>query len=121
MAASDLQMQTYADTRIRPRAEAFRLLLSQCVDDKANITDEYARATSNSAWADGRGDGPPHLLQSGNGTNPDDLLNYNAFITAFNAIFNGSGEDQPTKAGYIDTIRSSFPVFQRACVRAPQA
>jgi len=81
--ATDQQMQDFCDQRIRPRAEQFRALLAACQDDTAAIGDEYARATSNSAWADARTDGPPHLLQSGNNANPDDLLNYNALASAF--------------------------------------
>lgn len=112
--ATDIQMQTYADTRIRPRAEAFRLLVAQCTDDKNNINDKYARATSNSAWADSRTDGPPHLLQAGNSASPDDLLNYNALLATFLALINGTATTQN-----VTDFPAQYAVFQRACVRAP--
>jgi len=112
--ATNEQMQVYCDTRIRPRAEAFRLFLAQIADDKASIGDEYARAASVSAWADARDDGPPHLLQAGNSANPDDVLNYNAFITALLEIVNTGGNDAADAA----TLRSTWAVLNRACVRA---
>ncbi len=112
--ATDVQMQTYCDTRIRPRAETFRLLVAQCTDDKNNITDEYARAASASAWADNRADGPPHLLQAGNSTSPDDLLNYNALLTTFLALIAGTASAQN-----VSDFPGQWALFQRACVRAP--
>lgn len=115
--ATDIQMQTYCDQRIRVRAESQRLLLSQYADDKLSIDDEYSRGAGTNAWADARTDGPPHLLQSGNSANPDDVLNYNSFVSAMLNVFNGTGEDDATKAGYVNAIRSAYPVFQRACVR----
>jgi hypothetical protein len=111
--ATDAQMQAFADQRIRVRAEQFRLLLANIRDDAANITDEYARATSNSAWADNRTDGPPHLLQAGNSANPDDVLNYNAMAVALISIIDGVGSDATNAAA----LRSNWGVFQRACVR----
>ncbi len=113
MSAADIQMQTYADTRIRPRAEAFRLLVAQCTDDKNNIGDEYARATSVSAWADNRTD-PPHLLKAGNSANPDDFLNYNALATTFLALIAGTATPAQVAA-----FPGQWAVFQNACVRAP--
>lgn len=107
--ATNQQMQTYADERIRPFAESARLLLAQARDHKAAIDDEYARATSVQAWADARADGPPHLLQAGNAANPDDVLNFNAFVTAFLAFFDGSANVAGQSA--------SWAVLQRACVR----
>lgn len=113
MSASDSQMQAYCDQRIRPRAEQFRAAINAIRDDKASIDDEYARAISNVGWADDRTDGPPHLLQSGNSANPDDMTNYNAFITAMIDIIDGTGSDASNAAA----VRSAWTVFQRACVR----
>lgn len=113
MAATDEQMQVYCDARIRVRAEAARSLLNAIRDDRAAIDDVYARAVSNSGWADARVDGPPHLLQSGDGVSPDDVLNYNAFATALAAIIDGTGSDASNAA----TLRACWAVFQRACVR----
>lgn len=114
--AVDQQMQNYCDQRIRPRSETFRGFLNSIQDDKNSIGDEYARANSVTAWADARTDGPPHLLQAGNSANPDDVLNYNAFITALLTIVNGT--DNGSDANNAATIRSTWPVLQRACVRS---
>lgn len=108
-AATNQQMQTYADERIRTFAEAARLLLAQARDHKAAIDDAYARASGGAAWNDNRSDGPPHLLQAGAGANPDDVLNFNAFVTAFLAFFDGSGN--------VAGQAASWAVLQRACVR----
>lgn len=119
--ATNQQMQAFCDQRIRPRSEALRLLITQMSDDLTNIGDEYARATSNSAWADNRTDGPPHLLQSGNSANPDDLLNYNAFASALkNLIYGTSVANGSTVASDAATMVSTWPVLLHACVRPPQ-
>lgn len=116
--ATDQQMQAYCDQRIRPRAELLRLLLSAITDDAASITDEYARAVSATAWADARTDGPPHLLQSGNSANPDDLLNYNALIVALANLINGTSvANGSTVAADAATLHSNWSVLMRACVR----
>jgi len=115
-------MQAYCDQRIRPRAEAIRLLLGQITDDLASIGDEYARAVSASAWTDNRTDGPPHLLQSGNSANPDDLLNYNAFGTALrNLVLGSSVANGSSVAADAATVASTWPVLARACVRPVQS
>ncbi len=120
MSASDAQMQAYSDQRIRPRAELLRYMLAAITDDKALITDEYARAVSNSAWADNRTD-PPHLLQSGNSANPDDLLNYNALVSALSNLINGTSvANGSTVATDAATLVSTWPVLMRACVRQLQ-
>ena len=110
--ANDAQMQAFCDQRIRPRAQQLRQLLNQMTDDKNSIGDEYARATSATAWADARTDGPPHLLQSGNSANPDDLLNYNALITSLLAIINGTGQTSD-----MATVHANWSVLMNACVQ----
>jgi len=117
--ANDQQMQTYADTRIRVFAEQARAAYLAAKDHKAAIDDEYARATGVSRWNDARADGPPHLLQAGNSANPDDLTNFNAFVTAFTTIIDGTatGSDAANAAA----MRSAWAVLMRACVRAPGA
>jgi hypothetical protein len=117
-AATNTQMQAYCDQRIRPRAEQFRALVNAMRDDKAAIDDEYARATSVTAWADNRTDGPPHLLQSGNSANPDDVLNYNALVAALLTILDGTSN--ANDAANAASIRGAWPVLQRACVRPVQ-
>lgn len=111
--ATDIQMQQYANERMRPRAEQFRALRNACQDDKASIDDVYARATGTSRWNDARPDGPPHLLQSGNSASPDDVLNYNSFVSLFEKFMAGtfaSVEEANSAAGL-------WTVLQDACVR----
>jgi hypothetical protein len=90
MAATDQQMQTFANERIRPRAEQFRALDLACADDKAALDDEYARAQAGPLWSDARADGPPHLLASGPGSSPDDLTNYNALLDLWRKFRTGT-------------------------------
>lgn len=109
MAATDQQMQQFADQRIRVRAEQFRALINACRDDKAAIADEYTRANGGAAWNDARTDGPPKLLAS------VDFLYFNAFITQFlNAV------DNTPDAGSDNTLfvlHANLAPFQSACVR----
>lgn len=102
--ATNAQMQQFCDARLRVFAESARALLIAATDHKAALDDEYARASGTSAWADARTDGPPHLLQAGNSANPDDVLNFNAFLTKLQTFFG-------------TTAASEWAVLQRACVR----
>ncbi len=106
--ATNVQMQTYCDQRIRTFAEAARALLLACNDHKASIDDVYARASGSNAWADARTDGPPHLLQAGNSANPDDVLNFNDFLAKLQTFFG-------------TTASGDWAVLERACVRPPGA
>lgn len=84
--ATDLQVQTYCDTRVRVRAEAVRALVTAFTDDKGAIDDVYAAcAQQTPTWSDNRHDGPPHLAA------PGDVLAYNAFITTHLAAITGDG------------------------------
>lgn len=112
--ATDAQMQRYADERIRPRAEQIRNLRTACTDDRGAIDDVYARATSNSRWTDARTDGPPHLLQSGNSANPDDMLNYNTFLALFEKFMAGTFAD----VNEANSAAANWNVLQDACVRS---
>lgn len=110
-------MQAFADTRIRVRAEQLRAVFNQLADDKANIGDEYARATGVNRWNDNRTD-PPHLLQAGNSANPDDLLNYNAWASAFvNLVTGTSVANGSTVAADAATLHSGWAPLMAACVR----
>lgn len=110
--ATNAQVQTFADQRIRPQSELVRGLLADLQDSKAAIDDVYAACTQPTpTWTDTRTDGPPHLLV------PADVPSYNAFITAFIQVLTGSGEDQATKSGLVDSIRSAYPTLTKACVR----
>lgn len=111
--ATDQQMQQFANERLRPRAEQFRALIAALRDDKDAIDDVYARAVSNSRWDDARSDGPPHLLQSGDSANPDDMLNYNTFCASLLDIIDGVGTDATNAAA----LRANWAVLVDACVR----
>jgi hypothetical protein len=110
--ATNQQVQTYVDQRIRPRGESERGFVASLQDDKSSIDDVYAACSQGTpTWADNRTDGPPHLLA------PADVLSYNAYITAFIQLMTGTGEDQATKSGLVDSIRSNYPTLLKACVR----
>ncbi len=75
MAATDTQVQTYVNSRVRPHAELARQLALAFDDDLAVIDDVYANLTAGSpTWVDNRTDGPPHLLT------PSDVLAFNSFM-----------------------------------------
>lgn len=112
--ATDIQMQAFADQRLRPRAEQFRNLRLACADDRGAIDDVYARAVGNSRWTDARADGPPHILQSGNSASPDDLLNYNSFLALFEKFMAGTFAD----LGEANSAAANWAVLQDACVRS---
>lgn len=100
MAATDQQMQQYANERIRVRAEQFRALINACRDDKAAIDAVYDRAANGAAWSDNRTDGPPKLLVS------QDVLVFNAFISDFLSQVDSGA------------MHNNLAVFQAACVRS---
>lgn len=112
-AATDEQMQRYCDERVRVFAEHVRAVVAEARDHKGAIDDVYARASEGAAWADARTDGPPHLLAAGSGANPDDVLNFNAFVSALTDILDGNGTDATNAA----TLRSTWAVLVDACVR----
>jgi len=111
--ATDIQMQSYMDQRIRPRAEQFRDLRNAVVDDQTAITDEFSRASNGPIWNDARTDGPPHLLASGPGSSPDDLTNYNALCVTFLALISGTAT-----VTQITNFPGQWAIFMRACVRS---
>lgn len=102
--ATNIQMQSFCDQRLRIRAEQIRALYLACKDDKLSLDDVYARSVGINRWEDNRTDGPPHILESGNGANPDDIGNYNEFITDF--------------IEFIElTKKNSYAVLIKSCVR----
>lgn len=116
--ATDQQMQTFCDQRIRPRAEQLRAVYNAMTDDKASIADEFSRAANGPIWNDARTDGPPHLLASGPGSSPDDLSNYNAFATALLNLINGTSvANGSTVAADAATVHANWSVLMDACVR----
>lgn len=116
-AATNAQMQRFADERVRPFAEQFRGVLAAAADHKSAIDDVYARAVSNDRWTDGRTDGPPKLLMSGNSASPDDMLVFNTFVANLLNALNATGENDATKAGYVNEMRAQWAVLVDACVR----
>ena len=97
MAATNLQIQQWADQRTRQRAEQIRALLLAMEDDRAAFDDVYAGLTKEGAdWEDTRTDGPPNLLTR------NDLLGINTFIDAMKTAMRA--HDQ-------------LPVVLQACVR----
>lgn len=111
--ATDTQMQQYANERVRPFAESFRGVLISARDHRSAIDDIYARAVGSVRWNDNRTDGPPHLLQSGNSASPDDMLNFNTFVSSLLDIIDGVGTDATNAAN----LRAAWAVLVDACVR----
>lgn len=107
MPATDQQMQTYCDERIRPRAEQCRALVNALRDDKLAIDAAYDRAANGAAWSDARTDGPPKLLASA------DVLTYNTVITLLLKCVDGTATSQD-----VSDLHSNWAAFQSACVRA---
>ena len=98
-AATDLQVQTYVDQRIRPFCEAARALKAEIDDIKATIDDVYAALTEpNPTWTDNRTDGPPHLLS------PSDVLAINTFVTDLQTAIANDAQ---------------YSIVLKACVRTP--
>jgi len=111
--ATDVQMQNFADGRLRPRSEQIRNLHAAVLDDISVIDDIYARGVSEDRWDDNRTDGPPHLLQSGDSANPDDMLNYNTALVMFNKFMTGTFAD----VNEANSFAANWAVLRDACVR----
>jgi hypothetical protein len=101
-AATDQQMQAFADQHVRPRAEAIRALVAGMESDNAGMGDMYARFNQASPgyapWADARTDGPPHLLTE------ESIAKYNTFMVAILAAIKNHSE---------------YANVMAMCVRAP--
>src|SRR6476469_4300766 len=96
-AATNAQVQTFVNERVRPHAEQIRALFLAIQDDKAVIDDIYnALNVQSPTWSDSRTDGPAHLLAA------SDVLGYNALITDLITLISGHGQ---------------YPVILKACVR----
>jgi hypothetical protein len=98
MAATNQQIQQWANERTRVRAEQIRALLLAMEDDRAAFDGIYAALVDPACdWTDVRTDGPPNLLAK------NDLLGINAFIDAMKTAMRA--HDQ-------------LPVVLKACVRS---
>ena len=95
--ATDQQVQSFVDQRVRPRAEQSRNLATLMLEDIASIDDIYnALNVQTPTWSDNRTDGPPHLAA------PADVLAFNAFLHDVSASITGHAQ---------------YPVVQKLCVR----
>lgn len=98
MPASNQQIQSFVDNRIRPHAELARILKIVFDDDRASIDDVYQNLSGSPTWTDGRTDGPPHLLT------PSDVLAFNSFMEDIRVAMSN---------------HASWPIVLKACVRPP--
>lgn len=112
--ATNAQMQTFANERVRPMAEQLRAVFIAGADHTAAIDDIYARGVGSSRWNDNRTD-PPHLLQSGNSASPDDMLNFNSAMAMLEKFRTGTFASQ----GEANAFAGMWAVLQDACVRPP--
>jgi hypothetical protein len=101
MAASDAQLQAFADGTVRPTCEQVRNAILVLQAAIAQIEDVYnACAAQNPTWADTRTDiHPPHLMT------PSDVLAWNAF--AHDLITAATGNAQ-------------WPIILKCCVQLPR-
>ena len=108
MAASNQQVQQWANERTRVRAEQIRALKIAIEDDVAVFDDVYANLANSPTWDDDRTDGPPHLLT------PNDLLGIHTFNVGFLAFLDQTVQDAAAKIAAAD---DQLPVVLNACVR----
>ncbi len=108
-AATDQQVQTYVNERLRVRAEQFRAINLAMTDDKIAITDVYdaCEPAVSATWDDERTDGPPRLLTA------QDVLVYNTILALWPKFRDGTATAQD-----VADFAANWPTFQTACVRA---
>lgn len=119
--ATNVQMQKFSDQRVRPFAEQWELLIARARSHKAAIDDIYSRAVGTNAWNDGRTDGPPHLMQSGNSQSPDDMLVFNSMISGLIQLVddvdgNGDAANDAARLATYNQIRGQLANLSRAVV-----
>ncbi len=97
-AATDAQVQQWANERARVRAEQIRALKMALESDTGTSYESVFQALNiaEPTWADNRADGPPNLLT------PNDLLSINAFCANLLAWIEANGD---------------YAAIQKACVR----
>lgn len=99
MPATDQQVQSFVDSRIRPHAELVRNLKILFDTDISLIDDIYqALSQPNPTWSDNRTDGPPHLLT------PADILAINTFLHNIRDAIQNDAQ---------------WAIVEKACVRSP--
>ena len=104
-AADNVQMQAYADQRVRVRAQQWRNFVQALRDDKATIDSVYERAVSANAWTDTRADGPPKKLAN------QDMLSFNSFATLLLKLV-----DSGLTAQEVTDFRAQLAPLLTACV-----
>lgn len=96
--ATDVQVQNWVDTRMRPHSELARALAHILDDDISSIDDVFAALTAPTpTWRDTRSDGPPHLLST------SDVLAFNTFIHDIRDAIKNNAQ---------------YPIVLKACVRS---
>lgn len=110
-AATNAQVQNWADQRTRPRSEQLRALLLALESDNASIADVYENLTNSPTWDDSRGDGPPHLLV------PGDVLAVNTVSVQLAAILRGTLANDAAKIAAVNDVAAQLPIMLKACVR----
>lgn len=105
--ATDAQVQTFVDQRLRPRCEAWRNLLAAIQDDQNAIGDVYAAVTQPTpTWSDNRTDGPPHLLT------PSDVAALNTCEAILVKVNSGTATTTD-----VQNFFGQLPILLKACVR----
>jgi hypothetical protein len=114
--ANDLQMQSFCDDRVRTWSEQIEILIIRARQHKSAIDDIYTRAAGQNRWNDTR-DNVPHKMQAGNNANPDDVLNFNACISSFLSIVDGTAATDADKIAAYNNFRATLVTLNRAVVR----
>jgi hypothetical protein len=94
--ATNEQVQTFVNERVRPSSEVIVKLYHDVVGHLALIGDVYENVSTSSTFVDERTDGPPHLAT------PNDVLAWNTFMTDLVAYLEADLQ---------------WPVIQTLCVR----
>lgn len=111
MAATNAQVQQWANERTRPRAEQLRALLISLQDDNGAIGEVYANLTDSPDWTDQRNDAPPALLT------PGDLLAINTLSANLEAILLDDLADDAARAAAVSAVAAQWAIVEKACVR----
>lgn len=111
--ATNTQMQTFCDARIRPFAEDMRDIFDKGQDHFSAIGEVFERATSGNEWMDARTDGPPTMLNSGGDADPDDVENFNLILVRLEQLRLGTFAN----VGEANQFASLYTVLLRAVVR----
>ena len=109
-AATNQQVQTFVNERMRPYCEMSRALKLATDDDIGAIGDVYANLTNSPDWADGRTDGPPSLLA------PSDVLAWNTYMFHFQRLINGCASDAE-RIESANGVKNNWTIILKACVR----